>query len=95
MSKHYLVIISYDIAHPRRLSRVAKVLESAGVRIQKSVFECGLTPDALIALRLRLRRLINPTEDHILITPICTRCRYHIGWQGKLPDVSTAPYWII
>ncbi|GJL75635.1 CRISPR-associated endonuclease Cas2 [Nitrosomonas sp.] len=95
MSKHYLVIISYDIAHPRRLNRVAKVLETAGVRVQKSVFECGLTPDALIALRSRLRRLIHPGEDHILIMPICVRCRHHIGWQGKLPDISTAPYWIV
>ncbi len=95
MSKYYLIIISYDIAHPRRLSRVAKALESVGIRIQKSVFECGLTPDALIALRLRLRQIIDPAEDHILITPICARCRYHIGWQGKLPDVSTAPYWIV
>ncbi len=95
MSKLYLVVISYDITHPRRLNRVAKVLETAGIRIQKSVFECGLTPDALLALRLRLRRLIDPTEDHILITPICARCRHYIGWQGKLPDVSTAPYWII
>ncbi|MDP1550262.1 MAG: CRISPR-associated endonuclease Cas2 [Nitrosomonas sp.] len=95
MSSLYLVIISYDIAHPRRLNRVAKVLETAGVRIQKSVFECGLTPDALLALRLRLRRLIDPAEDHILITPVCSRCRPHIHWQGKLPDVSAAPYWII
>ncbi|MCB1950314.1 CRISPR-associated endonuclease Cas2 [Nitrosomonas sp.] len=95
MSTLYLVVISYDIAHPKRLNRVAKVLETAGVRVQKSVFECGLTPDALIALRLRLRRLINPHEDHILITPVCGRCRYHIQWQGKIPDASNAPYWIV
>ncbi|MGZ0020559.1 CRISPR-associated endonuclease Cas2 [Nitrosomonas sp. wSCUT-2] len=95
MSEIYLVVVSYDIAHPYRLNRVAKVLEAAGVRVQKSVFECGLTPDALKALRLRLRRLIDPAEDHILIIPVCMRCRHHICWQGKLPDASTAPHWII
>ncbi len=95
MSKLYLVIVSYDIADPRRLNRVAKVLEAAGTRIQKSVFECGLSPDALSALRLRLRRLIDPAEDHILITPICAHCRHHIHWQGKLPDASGEPYWIV
>lgn len=95
MSQPYLVIVSYDIANPRRLNRVARTLEAAGVRIQKSVFECGLTPDALLALRLRLRRLIDPAEDHILITPVCVRCRRDISWQGKLPDAPAAPYWII
>lgn len=90
-----MTVISYDIADPRRLNRVAKLLEAAGTRVQKSVFECGLTPDALIALRLRLRRIIDPAEDHILITPVCVRCRYHIQWQGQLPDASNAPYWII
>ena len=95
MSQPYLVIVCYDIADPRRLNRVAKTLEAVGVRVQKSVFECGLTPDALPALRLRLRRLIDPSEDHILIAPVCMRCRYQICWQGKLPDASTAPYWIV
>jgi CRISPR-associated protein Cas2 len=95
MSDLYLVIISYDIADPRRLNRVAKLLEAAGERIQKSVFECGLTYDALLALRLRLRRAIDPTEDHILIIPVCARCRQHIHWQGKLPDAQSAPYWIV
>ena len=95
MSMQYLIVISYDIADPRRLNRVAKMLEAAGVRVQKSVFECGLTPDALIALRQRLRRVIDPAEDHILITPVCRRCRHHIAWQGKLPDASNAPYWIV
>ena len=95
LSQPYLVIISYDIADPRRLYQVAKLLEAVGTRIQKSVFECSLTPDALPLLRLRLRKVINPTEDHILIVPVCVHCRYAISWQGKLPDASAAPYWIV
>lgn len=95
MNQPYLIIVSYDIADSRRLNRVAQALEAVGVRIQKSVFECGLTPDALSALRLRLRRLIDPSEDHILLIPVCIRCRRDISWQGKLPNASTAPYWII
>lgn len=95
MSNLYLVIVSYDIANPRRLNRVAKVLEANGIRVQKSVFECALTFDAISVLRSRLRRLIDPMEDHILITPVCADCRHHIHWQGKLPDTAAAPYWII
>ena len=31
-------IIAYDIAHPRRLRRVARVMEKHAIRCQKSVF---------------------------------------------------------
>ena len=95
MNALYLVLVSYDIADPKRLRRVARVLEDAGERVQKSVFECGLSPGALHALRLRLRRIINPAEDHILIQPICRHCRSCIGWQGKLPPVAAEPFWIV
>lgn len=94
MSEVYLLLIAYDIADPRRLRRVAQTLEAIGDRVQKSVFECGLTPDGLIALRERLRRIIDPAEDHILIQPICRRCRRQISWQGKPPDAATEPFWI-
>lgn len=95
MTQPYLILISYDIAHPKRLRRVAKVLEAVGDRVQKSVFECGLTRDALLALRQRLRRLIDPDEDHILIQPICAYCREHMHWQGKPPAPETDMFWIV
>lgn len=95
MTQLYLVLVAYDIAHPKRLRRVAKALESVGDRVQKSVFECGLTPDALLALRQRLRRLIDPAEDNILIQPICPYCREKMHWQGKPPAPETDMFWII
>lgn len=95
MTQHYLVLISYDIAHPKRLRRVAKALEAVGERVQKSVFECGLTRDGLLALRQRLRRLIEPSEDHILIQPICAHCRQTMHWQGKPPAPENDLFWII
>ena len=95
MSQLYLVLVAYDIADPRRLRRVARVLEAAGDRVQKSVFECGLSADALKALRCRLRQIIDPRQDHILIQPVCTHCRSAITWQGKAPAASTEPFWIV
>jgi len=35
-------LVCYDIAHPKRLRRVARTLESFGTRLQYSVFECPL-----------------------------------------------------
>lgn len=63
-----LVIVCYDVATDtregrRRLRRVAKVCESTGQRVQKSVFECQVTLAELEALERRLLAVINLTQD--------------------------------
>ena len=35
-------IVLYDIRNPRRLRRVARLMEGYGQRVQHSVFECDL-----------------------------------------------------
>lgn len=89
------VYVCYDIAEPRRLRRVAKASEAAGLRVQKSVFECSLTPDALRALRLRLAALSHPGEDLLLYQPLCPQCRAQISWHGKQPAPAHAAYWVV
>ncbi|HEV3384105.1 MAG TPA: CRISPR-associated endonuclease Cas2, partial [Gemmata sp.] len=56
-------LIAYDIAHPRRLRRVARVLERRGVRCQYSVFIFRGTETELRNLLDELATLIKPTED--------------------------------
>ena len=63
-----LVIACYDVntetaAGRRRLRRVAKVCESTGQRVQKSVFECQVTLAEFETLERRLLAEINPTQD--------------------------------
>jgi len=89
------VYVCYDIAEPRRLRRVAKASEDAGLRVQKSVFECSLTPDALRALRHRLAALSHPGEDLLLYQPVCPQCRAQITWHGKQPAPEHALYWLV
>lgn len=38
-----LYLISYDIAVDKRRTKIAKLLEGFGQRVQYSVFECDLT----------------------------------------------------
>lgn len=95
MALVHFVLVSYDIADPRRLRRVAKLLEAVGERVQRSVFECGLTPDGLLALRVRLRAAIDPAEDSVLIQPLCNTCRGDLAWQGSHPEAGQSPFWII
>lgn len=63
-----LVLVCYDVntetaAGRRRLRRVAKVCESTGQRVQKSVFECQLDVAKFEALERRLLAEIDPTLD--------------------------------
>lgn len=63
-----LVIVCYDVNTEtkegrRRLRRVAKVCESTGQRVQKSVFECQVNLMQLEALERSLLNEINPDQD--------------------------------
>jgi CRISPR-associated protein Cas2 len=63
-----LVIVCYDVNTEtregrRRLRRVAKVCESTGQRVQKSVFECKIDLAQLETLERRLRAEINEQQD--------------------------------
>lgn len=63
-----LVLVCYDVsteskAGRRRLRRVARVCESTGQRVQKSVFECQLDVAKFEALERELLTEIDPTMD--------------------------------
>lgn len=65
-----LVVVSYDVctkdtAGERRLRRVAKLCESYGQRVQKSVFECIVEPDRWTRLRLQLLDEYDSAEDSL------------------------------
>ncbi|WP_205701337.1 CRISPR-associated endonuclease Cas2 [Herpetosiphon llansteffanensis] len=59
------ILISYDIPHDKRRSRIAKTLENFGTRVQYSVFECNLTGSQLATVRSQLSAIIVPNEDSI------------------------------
>lgn len=63
-----LVIVCYDVNTEtkegrRRLRRVAKVCESTGQRVQKSVFECQVNLMQMEELQRALLAEINPDQD--------------------------------
>jgi len=63
-----LVLVCYDVsteskAGRRRLRRVAKVCESTGQRVQKSVFECQLDIAQFETLERELLAEIDPQQD--------------------------------
>ena len=69
------MIVAYDIAHGRRLSKVAKILLDYGFRVQKSVFYVQINDRQLKILRNRIEQVIDPVEDGVKFFPLCKRCR--------------------
>ncbi len=60
-----LYLIAYDIANPRRLSKIHRTLKKRGLPIQYSVFTVVIKRKALLRLLERLNSLIKSTEDDI------------------------------
>lgn len=63
-------LVCYDISHPKRLRRVAKVLEGYGSRIQFSVFECPLDKQRLAEVRTKLWDVLHHDEDQVLFVSL-------------------------
>jgi CRISPR-associated protein Cas2 len=66
------VLVTYDIdttdkEGERLLTRVARVCEGYGVRVQYSVFECRLTTTSLARMTVDLQDLIRPDRDSVRI----------------------------
>lgn len=56
------VVVAYDIENDRRRTRVARILEGYGERVQYSVFECELKEPQLQRLVRSLERVIRPGD---------------------------------
>lgn len=70
MSRERLYLISYDIADPQRLARVARRLQKHACRVQYSVFAGQFTSRQLEYLLDELTDLIEPVEDDIRCYPL-------------------------
>lgn len=88
-----LIIVSYDVATDtragrRRLRRVAKVCESMGQRVQKSVFECQLDEMQFEQLERRLLSEIDETEDNLRFYRITESARVRVKEYGKFKAID-------
>ncbi len=82
---HFLV--SYDIAHPRRLRRVCRILEASGTREQYSVFLCNLgSMRCMLILWEMLQKQIDPTEDRLSAYPIDDKALSQALRAGAFPS---------
>ena len=87
--------VCYDIADPRRLRRVAAVLEEAGMRVQESVFECRLDAQSLMQLRAEIATMIDRSCDSVRYYPMCAACTSTLAWQGPGNAPGEPMYWLV
>ncbi len=83
----FLVIVCYDVTTEtregrRRLRRVARICESVGQRVQKSVFECRVDAAQFEELERRLVAEIEPREDCLRFYRLTEPVRLHVKEYG-------------
>ncbi len=72
-----MYVVCYDITSDRLRSRIAKILEGYGRRVQYSVFECDLNERRYRELYERLLSLMQEAEEqdgNICFYHICKNC---------------------
>lgn len=88
-----LIIVTYDVstetaAGRKRLRRVAKVCESVGQRVQKSVFECRVDLMGYEDLERRLLSEIDETEDNLRLYRLTEPVELHVKEYGNFRAVD-------
>lgn len=88
-----LVIVSYDVstetrAGRKRLRRVARVCESMGQRVQKSVFECKVTLAQFEEMEQRLLGEIDIAEDCLRFYRLTEPVDLHVREYGKFRSTN-------
>ena len=84
-------LVCFDIVDDRTRTRVAKTLKEYGVRVQKSVFECGqLGEQKFLKLKSRLEDLIDNSEDTVRYYFVCKGCleKMEFSGIGEPPDLK-------
>jgi CRISPR-associated protein Cas2 len=71
--KEMLTLVAYDIGEPKRLTRVARICEDYGVRVQYSLFECRLKEDEFEEFWLKLLDEIDEDADRLVAYKIDAR----------------------
>jgi CRISPR-associated protein Cas2 len=72
---YHFIVISYDIPDDKRRTKVSKLLQDYGERVQYSVFECRLRLQDFQRLQERLKPLLVTAEDDVRFFHLCESCR--------------------
>lgn len=79
-------LIAYDITGERGRAAMARKLEKAGRRLQKSVFLVECSEGRLSRLERELQELLKD-GDSLLVLPLCASCEKKARIYADLPPI--------
>lgn len=84
------ILVTYDVSTEtregrRRLRRVATICLGYGQRVQKSVFECQVTPAQMEELEDKLLRAVDLTQDSVRIYRLLEPRERYVRLHGTQP----------
>jgi len=77
-----LVMISYDVVDDKKRLKLMKYLKDYGDRVQKSVFECNLSPKIYEQVKSGVEEIVNKRKDRVRYYKICKGCIEKIEISG-------------
>ena len=88
------IIVCYDMPDDRRRTRVSNILNGFGTRVQRSVFECDLTPKHFQELKQRLSKVVKD-DDGLRYYILCSECVSKIEVVNGPPVTQTQLYFVV
>jgi CRISPR-associated protein Cas2 len=86
-------LLCYDMTDPRRRRRMARLLEGAAVRLQRSVFVAECTPHEAQRLHRRGERLLRAGDD-LRLYALAQRMPQPLPWRAR-PISAMPDYWLL
>ena len=90
MKPNHRWIVIYDILDKKRLTKVAKLMESFGIRIQRSVFEMAGSGRLVELVTVRLESILEDV-DSVIFIPLCVEDygkTVRMGTAMRMPDTE-------
>ncbi len=88
-------MVCFDVADPKRLRAVSRILEDFGCRVQHSVFECHLNETDYRSLQKKLIDLIDLAHDHVRYYLICPKDQNEMILDGDSPRSTNNHFHLI
>jgi len=76
------VVVCYDVIDDRRRAKLHELLLGYGNPVQKSVFECQLSPAQIQTLQSRAKRYVRGHGESLRFYQLCRQCQARTWAEG-------------
>jgi len=90
-----IFLVCYDIRSPKRLAKVAKLLERYGLRVQKSFFMVEGEWEMIEEMKREVFRVMKLRLDSFFVYPLCRTCYESIQKDGTGDMLKVEDYRIL